>query len=79
MPPNAEFSREQGPLLLKTLADERIIQDNIFAFYMESANSDNEIVSFIDIGEVIQEHQKPNTPVAWFDLEPHMYWMIKDV
>ena len=37
MPEGTEFSRNQGPIFLKALADERIIQDNLFAFYMESA------------------------------------------
>ena len=38
----------------------------------------NDIVSFVDIGEAVPEHMKPGLEPVWLDLEPTMYWMVKE-
>ena len=32
----------------------------------------------MDIGEAVDEHMMPGLDPVWFDLEPTMYWMIKE-
>ena len=72
-------TRPLGPIYMKALAESGVIQENIFAFYLESFADENDydIVSFVDIGEVVLHHMRPGVEVVYFNLAPHMYWMIE--
>ena len=37
------------------------------------------MVSFVDIGELVLAHMKPNMEVVWFNLVDHMYWSVEHV
>ena len=65
---------------MKALTEAGVIQENIFAFYLESFADENDydIISFIDIGEVVLHHMRPGAEVVYFNLAPHMYWMIQN-
>ena len=72
-----------GPTYVKHLADAGVIQEDIFAFYLSSFYDEmkhgGSVVSFVDIGELVLSHMKPNMEVVWFELVDHMYWMVEHV
>lgn len=68
-----------GPVYIHNLAKAGMIRENLFAFYLESfSNEHNQdgAVSFVDIGESVKLHMKPDIDVVWFDLIPHFYWQV---
>ena len=74
--------RGVGPVYVDNLAKAGIIKENLFAFYLESFADEHSIdgvVSFVDIGESVQLHMKPNDEVVWFDLTPHFYWQVSKI
>lgn len=71
-----------GPLYVKQLAEAGLIEENVFAFYLESYADElqnSNVQSFVDIGQVLDEHMKPGYQPVWFDLVPQMYWMVDSV
>lgn len=68
-----------GPLYVKQLAEANLIDNNIFAFFLESYVDNPSLVSFVDIGAIVPEHVRPGHAPVWFKLTPHMYWMVENV
>ena len=65
-----------GPLFVKHLADDNVIEDNIFAFYLESFVDESATrSSYIDFGQAKREHMSNIDDLVWLPLHNHFFWM----
>ena len=61
---------------MEHLAEAGIIEDSVFAFYLESYGKGP---SFVDIGAIVPSHMRKGMEPIWLNLTPHMYWMVSKV
>ena len=69
-----ESTRDIGPLLVNQLAENGVINQNLFSFHLVSEDSNNS-VSFVDFGPIQENHMKIPTDMTWIDVYDHMFWM----
>jgi len=77
MPP--DVNETPGPVFLNKLYQHGKIEENIFAFRMESHADEKHqnLTSFIDIGQIKYENIRKGTKLVWLPLDVHFFWMNK--
>ena len=63
-----------GPLYIHELSKAGVIEENIFSFYMQGFSEGSD-ASFIDIGQVNEDHLRDPSELIWLDIKKHMFWM----
>ena len=78
--------RGVGPLLVKQLAEEHVLDANLFSLYLMNEDdvglgpqafggSPKGVYSFIDFGSIQDEHMRDPSDLVWIDVFDHMFWM----